>query len=97
MKRSRLVEMDYFEFKRQLKVAADAGRRIEKTDREKWVAYIREHGIMEAGSEAIARSQTGAADVTSVVLEGDGKWDGFFIYSQDALACYKFVLEEVGT
>ena len=30
MKRSRLVEMDFFEFKRQLKSAADSGRRIEK-------------------------------------------------------------------
>ncbi|MEZ4652250.1 MAG: hypothetical protein R3E12_01210 [Candidatus Eisenbacteria bacterium] len=97
MKRSRLVEMDYFEFKRQLKTAADAGRRIEKTDKEKWSAYIRQHGIMEAGSEAIARSQTGATDITSVVLEGEGAWDGFFIYSKDAVTCYKFILEEVGT
>jgi hypothetical protein len=97
MKRSRLVEMDFFEFKRQLKSAADAGRRIEKTDRVKWGAYIRQHGIMEAGGETIARAQTGAADISSVVIQGDGIWDGFFIYSEDALTCYKFVLEEVGT
>ena len=46
---------------------------------------------------AIARAQTGATDVSSVVIHGDGIWDGFFIYSDDALTCYKFVLEEVGT
>jgi hypothetical protein len=89
--------MDFFIFKRELKAAADAGRRIEKTDKPRWTAYIRQHGIMEAGAETIARSQTGAEDVQSVVIEGDGEWNGFFIYSQDALVCYKVVLEEVST
>lgn len=94
MRRSRLVEVNYFDFTKNLKAASDSGVRIERTDRDRWAAYIKAHEVKEAGSEAIARTQTGASDLRSVIIDGDGAWAGYYLYSKDTGICFRFVIEE---
>ena len=92
MKRARLVEVDWHQFQDALKRAAVSGQRIEKTDKTRWAAYIKENEVQEASCMSIARAK--AETVKSVIIEG-GDWDGFFVYSSDDELCLRLVPWEV--
>ena len=91
MGRSRLVEVDWHQFQDHLKKAALAGQRIEKTDKSRWAAFIRERKIQEASCMSIARAR--AESVKSVIIEG-GDWDGFYVFSADDEMCLRLVPDE---
>jgi hypothetical protein len=84
----RLVEVDYHLFMRDYKASGAAGCRVEKTDREKWAAYVRTHDIKEASSLTIAKAQ--AEDIKPVIINCGGASDGYYLYSHDEQIAFRF-------
>ena len=75
MARPRIVEVDYHQFRTQLQAAADTGGRIEKTEKVKWKAWVREHKILEASFMSYASEYGDGAK--PVIIE-----DGAFLGSR---------------
>lgn len=90
---ARIVEVVYHEFMARLRAASDADVRIEPTDRTRWAAYVRDHGIKEASMMSIARAR-GAEDPKAVIIDDDSAWSGYYIYAPDVELCFKFQLDE---
>ncbi len=93
MKRAKLVEVHYYDFVNKLQRATDVGGKIEPKDKTTWANYINEYDIKEA-----AFLRAGAAkfsNVTPVIINHGGDWDGIYIYSKDEEACLKWVVEEI--
>jgi len=91
MGRPRVVDVNYFDFQKNLRKAADQGHRIEKTDRSRWNAFIRENKILEASSISMAKAK--GERVTAVIIE-DGPWKGFYVYSPEDEFCLKFTRDD---
>lgn len=89
MARPRIVEVDYHQFCTQLQLAADTGGRIEKTEKVKWKAWVREHKILEASFMSYASEYGDGAK--PVIIASDGDWGGYYVYSDDDQFCLKFV------
>jgi len=89
MARPRIVEVDYHQFLSQLQLATDSGRRIEKTEKVKWKAWVREHKILEASFMSYAGEYGDGAQ--PVIIQAEGEWDGYYIYSSVDEFCLKFV------
>lgn len=79
MAKARMVDVDYYRFRRLLRAANDAGGRIEKRDANRWKAYVAEHNINEVGATAIANSHF--ESVTPVIIDMGGEDDGLYLYS----------------
>ena len=91
MSRPRVIEVDYYDFMRQLKSAIDARNAIEKSDKEKWKAYISENNIRDVSLEAHAKVKfTGKPKLAAIV--GGSDWDGCYAYSIDDEAVIKYVI-----
>jgi hypothetical protein len=93
MARSRLVEVNYHEFMTALRTAGERGTRIERSDKEGWAAYIKKHGVKEASARRVAAGR-GSGDVKAVIINDEGDWNGFYVYSPDDQMCLKFHREE---
>jgi hypothetical protein len=93
MARSRVVEVNYHEFMTALRTAAEKGTRIERTDKARWNAYVKDHGVHEASCRRIATGR-GSGDVKAVIINDEGDWDGFYVYSPDDQMCLKFQRDE---
>ena len=91
MARARIIPVDYYEFTKRLRKAADTGTRIEKSEPEKWQAYVDEHKINEIAMHSWGRSKFGGS--TPVILNTDSEWDGYYVYSKDEEAALKWVWE----
>ena len=89
MARSRVVEVNYHEFMTALRTAGETGTRIERSDKARWSQYITEHGVHEASCRRIAAGR-GSGDVKSVIIDSEGDWNGFYVYSPDDQMCLKF-------
>jgi hypothetical protein len=87
MSQPRIVEVDYYEFARQLKTAGAEGR-IERTDRQRWSEYVRQNKVLEASCLYYARKR--AEDAEPVILSSGGSWDGFYVFSRIERFCLKF-------
>jgi len=88
-----LVEVNYHEFMTALRTAAESGTRIERTDKASWAAYIKEHGVHEASARRVVAGR-GSGDVKAVIINTEGDWNGFYVYSPDDQMCLKFSKEE---
>jgi hypothetical protein len=89
MSRPRIVEQNYHEFLVELRAAVNAGNRIEPTDKERWQAWVRENKIQEAAFRSVAaRKYEG---VSPVILDSDGPWRGYYLYTTSEEACLKWV------
>ena len=88
MARPKVKEVDYFQFLEQLKLAGDAGRRIDPADKARWKAYVQSRGIQEAATMVFAKAK--AEVVKSAIIDG-GDWDGYYVYGPDDHLCLKYV------
>jgi len=88
MGRPRIVEVNYFEFKKHLQEAADAGNRIEKTDKARWTAYVKQHKVNDVAMAHAGKVRY--SKVVSVIIDG-GPWIGFYVYSPEEEAVLKWV------
>ena len=92
MARARIVAVDYYEFTKNLRKAADNGTRIEKSQKEKWEAYVAEHKINEIAMHSWGRSKFGGS--TPVIIDSGSDADGYYVYSKDEEAALKWAWEE---
>lgn len=81
MARPRIVEKDYFQFQRALKRAMEGGRRIEKTEADRWKAWVKEHRIKEAAFKSFGANMY--EDLEPVIIDEDNEWGGYYLYSRD--------------
>lgn len=90
MGRPRIVEVDYYDFKRRLRSAVDRGGRLEPTDKEAWKAYLTEHKISDVTMKAWGRQKFALAAPQLVVLRCGESWDGFYAFSDADEAALKW-------
>lgn len=86
-----MVEVDYYNFRQLLREAADRGARIEKRDKQRWDAYIKEHKLNEVGAMAIARSRF--EEPTPVIVDLGNDQDGLYLYSDLEEGCLRLVAQ----
>jgi hypothetical protein len=87
MARSKVVEFDYYQFIGLLRRATDAGKRIDKSDVERWAAYIKGKGINEVAATAIARQKFESA--VAVIIDEGQDTDGLYFYSKNDEGCLR--------
>ncbi len=87
MARSRIVEVNYYEFKQALRKATDIGARIVPRDKDAWKAWVKENGIKEASFRAIGDSQYEGLNPV-IITEGD--WAGYYMYTEQEEASLKW-------
>ena len=92
MGQPRIIEIEYVVFETILRRATDAKKKIDPTDKERWNAFVRKHGIPEAGMAVKARAGAMSGKTKLVIIEGAGKDDGYYIYSPGDLFCLKYDL-----
>lgn len=91
MSRLRIVEQNYFEFQSALREAGDNGERIEPGDKDKWKAFVTENRIQEAAFKSLANKKF--EEMTPVIINTDGPWKGYYLYTTTEEACLKWVRE----
>jgi hypothetical protein len=89
MARARVVEYDYYQFLNQLRRATDSGRRIDKSDAERWSKYISAKTINEIAATAIAKQKFERA--VPVILDEGRETDGLYFFSQHEEGCLRLV------
>lgn len=90
MAQAKVVEVDYYQLVENLKRAADAQGLIEKTDKEKWKAYITENKIQDIKLEAFGKVKFLAGKPRLAAINIGGKWDGCYVYSHEDEAAMKW-------
>lgn len=94
MGQPRIIEVSYSEFLAILRDATNAQKKIDATDKDRWNAFVRKHNIPEAGMVVKVKSGAMSDKIKAVIVEGRGKDDGYYVYSQDDRYCLKFDLGE---
>jgi len=79
MERPRIIDVNFFEFKTNLKRAADQGGRIETSDKQKWQAYVKQHGVKEASCMIHGRAKS--ETMKPVIINIGEPCDGYYVYS----------------
>ena len=87
-----IIEVEYHDFLKILQHATDSKNKIEITDKVRWKGFVREHKIPEAGMGVKAKAGAMSGNTKSVIIDGDGADDGYYIYSSDDLFCLKYDL-----
>ena len=90
----RIIEIEYHDFLRILQHATDSKTKIDIADKTRWKNFVREHKVPEAGMGVKAKAGAMSGNTKSVIIDGDGAADGYYIYSSDDLFCLKY---ELGT
>lgn len=91
MARARMIEVDYYNFRQLLKEATNRGARIDKRDKRRWEAYIKEHNLNEVSATAIARSRF--EEPTPVIVDLGRDQDGLYLYSDLEEGCLHLVTQ----
>lgn len=90
MAQPRIIEVQYHDFLNILQQATDAKQRIDQTDKGKWNDFMRKHKVPQAGIAVKARSGAMSGNLKSVIIEGAGSADGYYVYAPDDLFCLKY-------
>lgn len=91
MSRVRIVEQNYFEFTVALRSAGDKGSRIEPRDKERWATFVAENKIQEAAFRSLANKKF--EEMKPVIIDDEGPWKGYYLYTSSEEACLKWVRE----
>ena len=89
MSQIQIVEQNYFEFTAALRSAADKGTRIEPRDKDRWKKFVRENRIQEAAFRSLAEKKYDG--IQPVIIDDDGPWGGYYLYTTSEEACLKWV------
>lgn len=87
MARAKVVDFDYYQFIGLLRRATDAGKRIDKSDTQRWTDYIKSNGINEVAASAIARQKF--ENVVPVIIDEGLESDGLYFYSNNDEGCLR--------
>lgn len=94
MAHAKVVEVDYYQLLEHLKAAANANALIEKSDNEKWKAYIAEHKIQDVKLEAFGKVKFMAGKPRLAAIVMGSNWDGCYTYSNEDQAALKWVSQD---
>jgi hypothetical protein len=83
MAQPRIVEVDYYTFRAELKAAAAAGARIEKTDGDRWQEYVRTRQVNLYTIQAWAKVRFTGDDLKLAIIDAGGDWDGVYVWSEE--------------
>ncbi|MBN7821658.1 hypothetical protein KJY73_09980 [Bowmanella sp. Y26] len=86
-----IVEVDYHVLVGKLKQAADTGCLIERTDKDKWKAYVEENQIRETSLIAFGKVKFSRGAPVPVAIVMAGEWAGCYVYSDKDEAALKYV------
>jgi hypothetical protein len=89
-----MIEIHYPEFLKILRVATDTNKKIDKTDKEAWAAFVKKHKVPEAGFAVHAKAGAMSGKLRSVIIDGAGEADGYYMYSPDDQFCLKYEVGE---
>lgn len=91
MARPKIVDLDYFQFQKALRLAIDKGTRIDRSEKERWSQWVRDNHIKEAAFRSF--SARIYENLEPVIIDGDAdyKWRGYYLYSMDEEAVLKWV------
>jgi hypothetical protein len=92
MPRANVVEYDYYQFLQMLRRASDSGRRIDKSDAERWSRYVRDKHLNEIAATAIAREKFERVEL--VILDEGLETDGLYLFSRDEEGCLRLTTLE---
>ena len=92
MGQPRILEINYQEFMGILRRATSSNKKIDIADKERWEKFLRKHNVPDAGMAVKARAGAMSGKTKSVIIEGAGKDDGYYIYSADDVFCMKYDL-----
>ena len=87
MARAKVVDFDYYQFIGLMRRATDAGKRIDKSDDQRWAGYIKSNGINEIAATAIARQKFESA--VPVIIDEGLDTDGLYFYSKNDEGCLR--------
>ena len=88
MARPQIVDLDYYQFQRALRKAIDSGTRIDRADKKRWSAWVRENRIKEAAFRSFSKNLY--EGLQPVIIDDDGKWRGYYLFSTDEEAVLKW-------
>jgi len=86
----RIYSVNYYDFMTALRKASNAGQRIEKTEKQRWLKYVRSHNVPEAAMSKSADSKGVGGRVEYVIITDNEDWEGYYVYSQEDEFCVKF-------
>ncbi len=89
MSRPSVKDINFVDFKRLLDKATVNGTRVEKSDKERWSAFVNKHGVKEAGFMAYSRAQS--ESLKPVIIDESGSNAGYYLYSDRDEVCLKWV------
>jgi len=92
MGQPRIIEVDYAAFMAILRQATNSKKKIDVADRERWNRFVKEHNVPEAGMAVKGKAGAMSGKTKTVIVEGMGKADGYYLYSTDDVFCLKFDL-----
>ena len=90
MGQPRIIEIDYHDFLKVLRLATDTKKKIDKADKQAWASYVRKHNVPEGGIAVKAKAGAMSGKTKVVIIDGAGEADGYYIYAPDDLFCLKY-------
>jgi len=90
MGQRRIYEVQYTDFSAMLRVATNNGHKIEKPNKEAWMAWVQKHNVPEPAMWSRGKAGTLSGNVTGVIIDGAGEADGYYVYSPAEEFCLKF-------
>ena len=90
MSRAKVLDVDYFEFRRWLQEATDGGNRIEPRQKEAWAQYVKDHGVREVVMKQWARRFEKGEHV---IIDVDDSRGGYYVFSSHDELVYKWATE----
>ena len=94
MNKPRIYSVYYVDFVTALRKAINDGHRIDKTEKQRWADYVRKNKIPEAAMSVHAKSMGVGGRVEPVIINDNGEWEGYYVYSKDDEFCVKFDIRE---
>jgi len=91
MAQPRILEVDYFAFKDRLKSVSGLGGRIEKTDKDRWDAFVKANNVNVITMQAWAKVKFVTGKTRMIIISSGNDWDGFYAYSDEDEAALKWV------
>lgn len=94
MARPKIIEVDYYDFKTQLRKAIDSGQRIEKSQGDEWSAFVTENKVNEVAMVAWGKGKFISGKPAPVVINDGSSWAGYYVYSDPDEMVLKWVIAD---
>ena len=88
MARPRIVDVDYHQFLGALRKAIDTGQRIDASDKNRWLAWVRDNHVKEAAFRTFAQGKYEGLE--PVIIDASDEWRGYYLVSKQEEACLKW-------